>query len=1061
MSGEQGSGVKQPALPEVGSVVEVRGSTWAVTDVRAQGLSRSPADEGRSGLQHVVSLQSLEEDRMGEELSVIWELEVGQAVIPDQGLPDVINVNSFDDPNQLGAFVDAMRWGAVTSADDRRFQSPFRAGANLEPYQLEPLRRALSAPRTNLLLADDVGLGKTIEAGMVIEELLLRHRARTAIIVCPPSLCIKWQEEMLEKFGLDFTIVNSETIAECRRRKGPGANPFRMYPRVIVSMSWVPTIRAQRLLSEVYSAAGRDNSALRYAFDVLVVDEAHHVAPAAPASSGRVRGYAVDSKRTVAVRELAEHCEHRLFLSATPHNGYSESFTALLEMIDPRRFTRGAVIDEKALDEVTVRRLKTQIRELDFHERRIETIGFTPDAGEEDAYQTLDDILREAQRRNGDDSLGITSLLFKKRLLSSPWAFGRTLERYLDSRGGIPYQGEWDSYYTEVLGSGQADDEEGLDAQPENDALIGERNANPLDAAGEDQLERLEEWASQYEGRPNAKLQALMDWLDRVCRPDGEWCDERVVVFTEYRDTLTWIQAVLESHGYGNDRMAVIHGGITDDEERELIRARFNADPAQESVRVLLATDAAGEGVDLQAYCHRLVNFDVPFNPSRLEQRIGRIDRYGQSHTPEIFYFLPDENGALLNGDMAFMERLAQKVSVEKDDLGEVNPLLDMDRQVSGHFRGRHRALPATEGPRRSTEAINRALSGSMELNRQLTELGREYEDNKRRMHLSPQAELRVVDTVLDLTHQPELIAHQGKDGIEQGVYDLPKPGELNTGWRPIAEGLRSRLHPEHIRPVTFDERIARQHPDTVYMHLGSSLMDKASRTLRSTLYGRGSGLNRVTAVVMPDLEYTCAAAVSRLVLVGRGGLRVHEEVFVTGLRFGAQNLAEDKVQKLLDDALDASRHLELPDPRVLARLEEEWEANGGRLRTRLESAVSRQAQRRKQEVADRLAARREADLQRVRGIFEQFRANLDASLRELARQDEELQLALWDDEERKQRQRDIRRMRDRLDDLDAEELRELDTVRLRYEDVKAYVSIAALVFAINDRDAKQWEGQR
>ena len=204
---------RTPAPPEAGQVVQVRGAIWAVTEVEAQGLPRSSADDGRPLLEHVVTLQSLDEDRMGEELRVVWELEVGNSVVPDRGLPETISADDFDDPDTLGAFVDAVRWGAVTSADPKAFQSPFRSGATLEPYQLEPLRRALAAPRTNLLLADDVGLGKTIEAGLVIEELLLRHRARSVIIVCPPSLALKWRDEMREKFGLDFVIVDSARMA--------------------------------------------------------------------------------------------------------------------------------------------------------------------------------------------------------------------------------------------------------------------------------------------------------------------------------------------------------------------------------------------------------------------------------------------------------------------------------------------------------------------------------------------------------------------------------------------------------------------------------------------------------------------------------------------------------------------------------------------------------------------------------------------------------------------------------------------------------------------------------
>ncbi|MDR2453373.1 MAG: DISARM system SNF2-like helicase DrmD, partial [Bifidobacteriaceae bacterium] len=540
-----------PELPEPGRVVEVRGATWAVANVQEQGLVRSPADEAKAETQHVVSLQSLEEDRMGEELSVVWELEVGHTVVPDQGLPELINAEAFDDPNTLGAFVDAVRWGAVTSADARAFQAPFRSGAKLEPYQLEPLRRALESPRTNLLLADDVGLGKTIEAGLVIEELLLRHRARSVIIICPPSLSLKWQAEMREKFGLDFTIVDSEQMAQTRRTFGLAANPFRLFPRCIVSMAWLASVRAQRLMRDVLAGAGKANSARRYAFDVLVVDEAHHVAPAAPTSVGASRGYAVDSKRTLAVRALAAHCEHRLFLSATPHNGYSESFTALLEMIDSRRFSRGADIDRDALKEVAVRRLKSQVAGLDFKQRKIATLTFPPERDEEDMFALLDNLLTaSAREKGGKRSLDIAGLLLKKRFLSSPWAFARTLASYTLS---APLANPWgdDDYYSEVMGSSQADEEEGLAQHPEFEALRQAKRDGPLSAATQAEVGRLVCWGEGFEHRPNSRLKALVRMLDAVCRPDGKnWTNERVVVFTEYADTLAWIVGVLGQQGY-------------------------------------------------------------------------------------------------------------------------------------------------------------------------------------------------------------------------------------------------------------------------------------------------------------------------------------------------------------------------------------------------------------------------------------------------------------------------------------------------------------------------------
>lgn len=1039
-----------PAIPKPGAVVEVRGSAWAVTDVREQGLSRSPAYETAAVRQHCVTLQSLAEDRMGEELRVVWELEVGQTVLPEQGLPEVVSPEAFDDPNTLGAFVDAMRWGAVTNADDNAFQSPFRTGARLEPYQLEPLRRALASSRANLLLADDVGLGKTIEAGLVIEELLLRHRARTVVIVCPPSLCIKWRDEMLEKFGLEFQIVNSQTVAEARRSYGLGSNPFILFPRTIVSMEWVAMPRAQRLLAEVYAKDSASHSALSYTFDVLVVDEAHHVAPAAPTAMGGARGYAVDSKRTIAVRELANHCEHRLFLSATPHNGYSESFTALLEMIDPRRFTRGARLDADALKDVTVRRLKTNIKSRDFKPRRIEQIEFTPDESEERQYSLLVELLKEsAHNKQGNNTLGIAALLLQKRFLSSPWAFSCTLGNYLDAPKN-EFVWSDDDYYTEVMGSGQSDEEEGRPQQPEFETLSNAKSDRPLGAATDEQIKGLVDWGSAYESRPNGRLKALLAWLDGICRPQGAWGSERVVVFTEYADTLDWFERVLRSKGYGDDRMASIQGS-TPPEERELIRARFNADPSDEPLRVLIATDAAGEGIDLQAWCHRLVNLDVPFNPARLEQRIGRIDRYGQTQTPEVYYFQPARNSGSFEGQLDFMGRIVKKVAVADRELGAMNPLVD--DEIYSHFTGQERNRARSRAQAHADDAINRALAGDVELNAQLTRLGQGYEANKEALHISPSSECRVVDVALGLTNQPSLATVPGREG----VFRLP---QLNGSWEHVSRGFDTVLDPGKPRPFTFDRELVEKDPGLVYVHLGSPLLSKAARTLRANLYGDGS-LNRVTAVVVPRIDQTCAAAVARLVLVGRGGMRVHEEVFVTGIRFRGANMAEEKVQRLLDGALDVG-DLSLASPAVRGRLASEWDASRGRLRSRLEEEVRRRADVRKTAVEGSLEDRKQAELDRVRGVYRAFKENLQASLDQLREEDQEqLSFDFSTDEQRRQRERDVKHIERRLDDVDDEAERELEAVRERYRDVRPYLTIAALVFAVSPQDVAEWEARR
>lgn len=1058
---------RRPEVPEPGRIVEVRGSTWAVTDVREQGMPRSPADESTPVMQHLVSLQSLHEDRLGEELSVVWELEVGHSVAQDRGLPETLTAAGFDDPNTLGAFIDAVRWGAVTSARDDAFQSPFRSGATVEAYQLEPLRRALAAPRTNLLLADDVGLGKTIEAGLVIQELLLRHRARSVVIVCPPSLALKWQEEVRDKFGLDFVIVTSATLADVRRSHGLAANPFRLFPRVIVSMAWLSSVRAQRLLRDVYADADHATSGRRYAFDLLVVDEAHHVAPASPSAIGGGRGYAVDSQRTIATRALAERCEHRLFLSATPHNGHSESFTALLEMIDNRRFQRGATMDPEALRQVTVRRLKTDIPEKNFARRRVETIPFEPAEDEQDHFERLTRILADSARRNGRERGGdIVALILKKRFLSSPWAFGQTLDAYRTTRAAqrldLDDDEDFLAQYREVIGLDASDEEEGEQDQPEFELLRQVKGADPLAGVTDAELDELVTWGLGHEHRPDSRLRALVTYLDAVCRPARSWSNERVVVFTEYAATLAWIVGYLRQIGYDERRLGVIQGA-TRPQDREDIRARFTADPTEQPIRVLIATDSAGEGIDLQDYCHRLVNFDIPFNPSRLEQRIGRIDRYGQLYPPEVRHFAPATGTSTYAEDMRFLRRIAEKVGTVEAELGSANQLVDAEIQERFSPTARRAArkpVPTDSGARE----ITKILRGERELSGDLTELARTYDVRKAELHLTPGNARRVVDTALALSEQPPLIPVD--DEFAEGeIFAVP---DLGSRWASALDGLEDRLKDGVRRPITFDDAAVtgeddRRRRDVVHVHLGHALMQKSSRILRNALFAADGRLHRVTAVVAPELPGTCVAVVARLVLVGRGGRRLHEEVFLTGVRLhqGGTGMAEEKVDALLDSVLDGSR-LTLADAPVRTLLVEQWNAPGSRVRERLDEAMRQRSQARQRAVEGDLARRHEEDIARAGQVFERFRVNLRESLDRLAAEDASAagQFAFFD-EQRRQRSRDIARMEERLRQLDDDERREIEGLRERYADVRPYVSAAALVFAVSASDAEAWGGAR
>jgi hypothetical protein len=301
-------------------------------------------------------------------LQVVWELEPGAEVFEHVALPDV---TAFDPPERLDAFLDAVRWGAASSADVSALQAPFRSGIDIEDYQLDPLVRAIQMPRVNLLIADDVGLGKTVETGLVIQELLIRHRARRILIVCPAALQLHWHDQMRDKFGLEFRVVDAALMKQLRRQRGLHVNPWTHFPRLITSIDFLKRQRPTRLFREVLPAEGEAVYPRR--FDLLVVDEAHNVAP-----SGRGR-YATDSLRTAAIRLLVPHFEHKLFVTATPHNGYAESFSALLELIDNQRFARGIPPAREPLQSILIRRLKSELPPRwdgtpRFHRRQLEAI---------------------------------------------------------------------------------------------------------------------------------------------------------------------------------------------------------------------------------------------------------------------------------------------------------------------------------------------------------------------------------------------------------------------------------------------------------------------------------------------------------------------------------------------------------------------------------------------------------------------------------------------------------------------------------------------------------------
>ena len=665
--------------PEVGDLVRVRSRQYLVEAVQPPPQPRDSS---------LVRLSCLEDDAQGEPLEVLWEREIDARLQRDADWERVAS-RGFDAPRLFSAYLHTLRWNCVTATDPKLFQAPYRAGIEVKAYQLEPLRMALAMPRVNLFIADDVGLGKTIEAGLILRELLMRQKVRRCVICVPPSVVRQWRDEMQERFGLAFVIYDRDYVSRVRQERGYAVNPWKTHTRFIISQALVR--------DETYAAPLRDWLGEFSGGALLILDEAHNVAPASGAK------YAIDSKLTRAVRDLAPRFEHKLFLSATPHNGHSNSFSALLEILDPQRFCRGVPVDAKLRDAVMVRRLKSDLRAVGerFPRRnilRVEIDRLPADAPELalsrllQRYRTArEERLANATRsQRASAMLVVTSL--QKRLLSSIEAFARTLDVHRRSMAAhadeavAPAAGSLDL----LRQSPGADDERADlsedDVDHEEDAQMQAATrqsiaqAPPL-ATELGLLDEMTAVATRSRYDADARVDHLIDWIRRHQCPDlgregAAWLPRRVLVFTEYADTKRYLEQQLTSALRGTarapERIATFHGGIGE-ERREAIKTAFNTDPRHHPLRILIATDAAREGVNLQNHCADLFHFDVPWNPGRLEQRNGRLDRKLQrAEEVSCHYFVPPQRA-----EDRVLDVLVQKTRTIHEELGSLTPVIE------------------------------------------------------------------------------------------------------------------------------------------------------------------------------------------------------------------------------------------------------------------------------------------------------------------------------------------------------------------------------------------------
>lgn len=628
---------------EVGQRVVFRSLQWEVADTSSE-IS--------------IELFGRSSENQGRRIRVLLDLEpIDRAEIPS--LTWTIGKPGWD-VRQWKALHDAFRFtlshsrGNLASVDWGRLV--------LEPYQLEPLQRIENLPFPRLLLADDAGLGKTAEAGLILFRLMQKRRADRLLVLCKaqpePE---RWQRELAEKFGIETIVINGNADFIRLRKEVPShLNVFGYYPRIVMSMHY-----ASR--PHVLDDLRRD---IRW--DIAIIDEAHHVA-----------------EREGSTKQLAElghviadRTEALLLLTATPHDGKAATYASLIRLLDPYTIVDLEKLDASMIKPLVVRRLKGDVEKADgtrFQPREMHVLDVEKyrtkaerslDRGLQNYSKQLK-ILSQQFKQQGkyEQAFGATFLetFFKKRLASSVYACRLSLEERLRAvQGNIAAQPDKPSFTQLALTDLSGVIEEVTDDAPSTESLEGFTFEGGL--SEESILQDLVMRAQKIDEESEAKVKTLLQLLD-LCLKNPQ---EKVVIFTEYRDTLNMLRNVFDKQGYGQ-MMVTYHGG-TLSAEREQNRRAFLSNPR---IRIFLATDAASEGINLHKSCNMLIHVEIPWNPNRYEQRNGRIDRYGQNNQPKIY---------ILVASRSVEQRVAQVV-VEKLDriqkeLGSISNVFPVTQKV-------------------------------------------------------------------------------------------------------------------------------------------------------------------------------------------------------------------------------------------------------------------------------------------------------------------------------------------------------------------------------------------
>jgi superfamily II DNA or RNA helicase len=592
------------------------------------------------------------------------------------------------DPTDLQLLVESARI-RLAYAHDRQFAVSL-SGIRTLPHQIEAVyQKMLPQPSLRFLLADDPGAGKTIMAGLLIKEMKLREAVDRVLILCPAPLTIQWQDEMQRWFGETFDMIFAAVDQQQL------TNPWQRSTQVVASLDYAKQDDVRERIWQQH-------------WDLVIIDEAHKCSARTGSGGAGREPRVVTTKRYELAAKLTSQADHVLLLTATPHHGDEDKFAHFLRLIDPDLFPEPHRLGAKAAEirnEVfqlgadcpwALRRLKEDLKDMNgqrlFPDRHAVTVPFTLNADEFALYKAVTAYINEfipQQQGQRKTSAALARTVLQRRLASSACAIHESMKRRLAKQAQLledleslpPAQRSLRIAALQGRIVDAEQDEDDLD-DADRDTLIDEFTAAEELEQLRSEIVALKEIVEQArkvrDAGADSKLTALKECLARATFSELKDGRGKLLLFTEHRDTLNYIKDHLGRWGYTT---CEIHGGMNPHERRR----------AQEAFRtqaqVCVATEAAGEGINLQ-FCHLMINYDMPWNPTRLEQRLGRIHRIGQRDDCYAFNFVATsgaDGDAIVEGRI--LERLLQKLEIMKaslagrvfDVIGEILTLNDVN----------------------------------------------------------------------------------------------------------------------------------------------------------------------------------------------------------------------------------------------------------------------------------------------------------------------------------------------------------------------------------------------